>query len=1013
MGEIFRARDLLLGVDVALKRVTVQGDQISFQQTVSGSTDFRLSLAQEFRFLATLRHPHIISVLDYGFDEQMHPYYTMDLLESSQTIVRHAQGLSVEERVKLLIQMTQALAYLHRRGIIHRDLKPENVLVQQDGNVKVLDFGLAVQSGRADGEEGLMAGTLGYMAPEIMMSEAPSERSDLFALGIIAYEVLGGEHPFGMESASQLTMDILYADPDFTALHVEDPVQRIVRRLMEKEPSKRYLNASYVVGAWARSIELPGIAENELIRDSYIKAARFVGRDQEFARLTAALHDALGTNPRGSAWLIGGESGVGKSRLMDELRALAMVEGALVLTGQGVNNGLPFQMWRNVLRRLVLSTPLNDFGLGVLKEVVPKLEELLGREIPSVPSVTGRAGLRRLATIITDMFREQRRPIVLLLEDLHWEEEGLVILESLVANLEDISLLIVGTYRNEERPDLPEKLEKMQAIELDRLTDSEIRALSVSILGERVGTQRNVLSLLKRETEGNVFFLVEVVRVLAEEAGKLSNIGAKTLPEAVFSGSMRTVIERRLSRLPIDAQPMLRLAAVHGREIDLAILKRIDPVMNYENWLVTCANAAILEAQEDSWRFAHDRMRDGILDMLAPAQVPKLNEMVAEAIEYVYPGDDSYASLLMDLWAKAGDQDKEAHYAYISGRQAFAVSDYQEALELFARSASIMRIDTPASLFIDQADIHYQLGNFKPARASLRMAMNREMNDEDRVTALTVMGDMAHEKGDYFQAEQLLEEALTLARQIAPEMGLARVLSSMGEAVIRLGDFNRAKTYLYEASSIAREINDNNRLLVVMNLIGVVHLAQGDVEQAEVMLQEAYFSAVSANNGERSMDIVNTLGNVSLAKQDTATAEQRFLTAIETAYKLGLVHNLALYVNNLARVRIQRGEMATARHDLHEALERALELNLMPWALQVMVSHGELYNAQQDRQRALRLFGLVQFHLGFNPEIGRQIETSLKAWGLTIKDAANAARGYDFEAEVSDLLGRPWTAKDS
>ncbi len=140
MGVVYRAQDSFSGQIVALK--SVRGD---YSQTESGDTAFdkRLALAEEFQTLASLRHPYIISVIDYGFDSTRHPYFTMDLLDAPQTILQAAQkASSLEATIGLLTQILQALAYLHRRGILHRDLKPGNILVQ-NGHVKLLDFGLA------------------------------------------------------------------------------------------------------------------------------------------------------------------------------------------------------------------------------------------------------------------------------------------------------------------------------------------------------------------------------------------------------------------------------------------------------------------------------------------------------------------------------------------------------------------------------------------------------------------------------------------------------------------------------------------------------------------------------------------------------------------------------------------------------------------------------------------------------------------------------------------------------
>src|SRR5262249_37802114 len=123
MGIVYRALDRLSGHIIALKQMTTPTESLLFSSH-SESTDPRVLLAHEFGLLASLRHPNIISVLDYGFDEEQQPYYTMDLLENADTIIGYGKKLTRIDQVVLLTELLRALAYLHRRGIIHRDLKP-------------------------------------------------------------------------------------------------------------------------------------------------------------------------------------------------------------------------------------------------------------------------------------------------------------------------------------------------------------------------------------------------------------------------------------------------------------------------------------------------------------------------------------------------------------------------------------------------------------------------------------------------------------------------------------------------------------------------------------------------------------------------------------------------------------------------------------------------------------------------------------------------------------------------
>ncbi len=1007
MGVIYQVTDLMTGTDVALKRVTMDGNQLLFASR-SNSSDYRMDLAREFRMLSSLRHPNIISVLDYGFDDEKKPYYTMDLLQEPATVVDYARDLPTSAKIAVMVQILQALAYLHRRGIIHRDLKPENVLVQ-DGTVRVLDFGLAMpvkqKTSTAD-SSGSLSGTLGYMAPEVLMGNEHTQASDLYAVGVIGYEIFFGKHPFSLENAAQLVQDVIYSDIEFPEGVIQPDLLEVLQNLLAKQPNERYKTAPEVITALAAVLGAPDIAETAMIRDSYIQAADFVGRQTEMAQLEGAL--AQLTNPnnpvRGSVWLIAGESGVGKSRLLDEIRTRALVDGALTVRGQAIDGGVTYQLWRNVVRRLILAKKMADFDLGVLKEIATDVETLVGRTIPDVPELGERARVQRLIDAVTTLFRTQTRPVVLLLEDLHWGDDGLEILQQLASQAAAMRLLIVGTYRNEEMPELPSMVPQAEVVTLKRLTDAEISDLSVSILGDQIGRQTNVLNLLQRETEGNIFFLVEVVRVLAEEAGKLSNIGAITLPDSVFSGSMQTVIERRLSRLPEDALPLLRLAAVYGREVNLELLKTLDKYADLDNWLLQCSQAAILEYAGDGWRFTHDRIRDGILDVLEPSERPKLSRMVAEAIETTFPDDDSYALRLMRYWSVADEPEKEANYARIAAVQSFNVSDYREALALFSRTASITGASTPAQVFVYQGEVHYRLGNFKAAEASLKMALRRSPTDDEKTLVLSTLGDIAADQGKYVESRDTLTDVLATARTQASPTAQARVLASLGEVYWRMGQISRATDCLYEADSIAQEESDLDRHLQVLNRIAVMALYRGDVTDAADVLEDAYFKAIAADHSERAMAIQDSLGLVSQEQGDLGKAETRFVASIEFAHKLRLQQQIPPYMAHLAMVRLLKGDTDRARSDLREALGRAMASQLDPQVLNVVAGFAMLAQSQGNINQATLLSGLILSHEACDHALRRDVRERLGKWQISVPDARDAAHGVDFETSVGMLM---------
>ena len=250
-------------------------------------------------------------------------------------------------------------------------------------------------------------------------------QSDLFAAGVMLYKAITGELPFGVNAISGIIPFELY-DKDI----IDHPLELVIRRLLSENPADRYQSARDVIEALCYAAEISPPDEDPRIRESFLLTAPFVGRQTELSLLEEAFQHA--GDGQGSIWLIGGESGVGKSRLMDEVRVRALIEGAIVVRGQAVEGGgLPYQLWREPIRRLILSIQVDDFAAGVLQEVIPDIATLLERDIKPVPQLDRTAQQQRLIATIVDVFKQQTQPVLLILEDLQWATEGLDLLKQI------------------------------------------------------------------------------------------------------------------------------------------------------------------------------------------------------------------------------------------------------------------------------------------------------------------------------------------------------------------------------------------------------------------------------------------------------------------------------------------------------------------------------------------------------------------------------------------------------
>ena len=249
MGEVYRARDTRLDRDVAIKILPA---------AFAHDPDRVARFEREAKAVAALSHPNILAIFDIGQDASS-LYVVTELLEgeSLRQWLAGTGQVSARQAIDIVIQTARGLAAAHDKSIVHRDLKPENVFLTRDGQVKILDFGLARQANQAQGsgatetaavltDPGIVMGTVGYMAPEQIRAQPVDARTDLFALGAVLYEMLTGRRAFAGDTAADTMIAIVKEDPpEVTRTRGDLPpaLDRIVRRCLEKKPEQRFQSA--------------------------------------------------------------------------------------------------------------------------------------------------------------------------------------------------------------------------------------------------------------------------------------------------------------------------------------------------------------------------------------------------------------------------------------------------------------------------------------------------------------------------------------------------------------------------------------------------------------------------------------------------------------------------------------------------------------------------------------------------------------------------------------------------
>jgi serine/threonine protein kinase len=327
MGTVYRAHDLVLKRDVAVKLLSATGL----------GTEGKARMLREAQSAASLNHPNIVAVYDAGEAEVegargSTPFVVMEMVEGRN--LHEEPPRDLDQTLAVTRQLCAALAHAHSNHIIHRDLKPENVLLTEDGTAKLVDFGLARSISSRLTTEGTIVGTLDYMAPELALSKEFDGRADLYSLGIMLYELTTGQLPFAADDPVSIITQHLYAP--VVPPRAKDPeipvgLDKLIVQLMSKDPEDRPTTAEQTLQALQDPglLETTGPDEEQLSTLDRIVRGRMIGREAEFNKARGLWYEV--TEGKSQILLISGEPGVGKTRLLQEIITQTEVMGAQVL----------------------------------------------------------------------------------------------------------------------------------------------------------------------------------------------------------------------------------------------------------------------------------------------------------------------------------------------------------------------------------------------------------------------------------------------------------------------------------------------------------------------------------------------------------------------------------------------------------------------------------------------------------------------------------------------------------
>ncbi|KAA3602053.1 MAG: hypothetical protein DWQ06_07515, partial [Calditrichaeota bacterium] len=905
-----------------------------------------------FESASKVTHTNCVRMLDW-VETDSEVGFLMEFVEGKPIfLVGNKNFCSLQETITKIIQICNGLEALHSQGITHRDLKPENILVTSEGKIKITDFDLLkLDDASALTMTGAFIGTAKYASPEQCKDAGRIDfRSDLYSLGVIFYELVTGRLPFNGKNFMEIALGHIRSpliSPRQYSPELPSEVEKIILKLLEKEPANRFQTAREVARALDKFLNQSEVFETESSTD-YLLSPTFVGREKQLHQLENSFTKV--TNKEGQSVILLGESGIGKSRLVEEFKIGLNLHKTINFSTKFRIEGSVFEGLQKLILEMLDSlrkiSPeeqaeiLGRLGYDLLK-IAPQISEFsVSSYLKELTELSGNGAEFRLfdafKTFLQNYSEFQKSSLVIILEDLQWADEiSSRFFQYASRNLKDSKIMLLGTCRKEE-------LEKsyfssvfsqlntqriLQVIELKSLEVESISEMLTSMLGKADNVNTKISEEILKQTNGNPLFVQEVMYHLLSNEKLSKKNGAWDFSEEAFKDlllpeTVQKVISERLQNIGQEIREVLQVGAVLGRSFSSETLAEISPKhkLNLNFYLREAKSKRLIEeTQSKNFSFFHDAVKETLESDLEKEKFRELHRKIGEKLEANSKNIEFRLEELANHFYKAEVLDKASFYCEKAGEESFKKFAFREALNFYEKLFEVAQKSQNTDLILkglrNKAAVLERFGNYTQSKEILEelLILLKYSGDKEKLgETYKNLGVLEWRQNNNEEALELYEKAFELLQDSKDLKLLGGLYGNFGLVHFNLSEFEKAMEFYSKQLKMCEILNDKHGFSKVLGKIAEVHRQKSEFEKAIEVSEKSLSICEEINNKIEFAVIKGNLSIIYFQRGDLAKARELSLEQLKIDEELGNKEGIARASSYLGNIFWKEGDFDSA-----------------------------------------------------------------------------------------------------